>query len=63
MKKLTNKLSRREFVKYSDLVGAVLGIGGADGAGYFLGKSKESCTGWGKNAYWKTNYLTDSLLV
>jgi reductive dehalogenase len=56
-KKTKNKLSRREFVKFSGLAGAILSIGGAAGAGYFSGKSKESYTGWGKNAYGENQFF------
>lgn len=50
-------LSRRDFVKLGGVVGAALSLGGAAGAGFLSGKSKESYTGWGKNAYGENQFF------
>ncbi len=51
------KYTRRDFIKLGGIAGTILSVGGAATAGYFSGKSKESYTGWGKNAYGKNQFF------
>jgi len=55
--KFRNNLNRRDFIKFGGLAGFALSLFGAAGAGYFSGKSKESYTGWGKDAYGENQFF------
>ena len=57
MDKDNKSFSRRNFIKTLGLVGGVVTLGGAAGAGLAAGKNKDSHTGYGRTAYGEDQFF------